>query len=318
MRIFVKAFNRTYYLARLLGTMRSLVSGGGKVTVLDDGTPRRYLDRLASEFPEVEVVQSPHGELKTRLMFEGRYDEQLSSAEQAMLGLVNPAEFWVDEIGRASGERILVLEEDVWFTGPLDLAALEPELSRHDVLMYRFFWNRIDGSVPSEETWKVVRAGRSELHLYKARLKKSLDQGKVIMPAQGIYSKDYWLHAFSAPDYRFRTRSQFERAMEFLRARGAGTFAHSGSELVRHGYSSSSRRLSFSGGLAHDPLPFNMALNDAWCEGVLDASASLPMDFDDDVLERALRGRIPEVGIDAWRQWKSAFLGYYRGMGAAI
>ena len=62
----------------------------------------RYLQAIQSRFPRVRIVQSPHGELKTKRVAEGSFSESLNDAELAQLGLVNPAQFWCQEIAKCN------------------------------------------------------------------------------------------------------------------------------------------------------------------------------------------------------------------------
>jgi len=319
LHVFIKAFNRTFYLARLLSSLRQHAIGVSRITVLDDGTPRRFLEKIERDYPEVRIVQAPHGELKTQLMQQGRYAEQLSSAEQAALGLMNAAEFWVSEVERWPDKLIAVLEEDVWLIRALDLPAVTAVLSDHYAVMYRFFWNCTPQLVPPAETLRIVPAGRSSVHFYWPKVKSPLDRGKVFMPGMAIYRRDYWLHAFRAPDYCFQMSSQFERATQYVKARrNHVTFAHSGEELVRHGYSSTSRRTNFVASARFDPMPLNLALNSAWLDGNLDETRDLPEDFDEETVVQAVKGRLAQHDVDAWRRWKRSFLDYYRSMGARL
>src|SRR4051812_45272248 len=115
MNLYIKSFNRPFYLERCLLTIQAFVGKNCKITVLDDGTPARYLKKISSRFPEVCIVQSPHGEMKAQRMAEGSFVESLSDEKQRKLGLINSAEFWCHEIRKCQEPYVCVLEEDVWF-----------------------------------------------------------------------------------------------------------------------------------------------------------------------------------------------------------
>ena len=44
--IFIKSFNRPYYLDRCLQSIENFVEGDLWVKVLDDGTPEKYLKKI--------------------------------------------------------------------------------------------------------------------------------------------------------------------------------------------------------------------------------------------------------------------------------
>ena len=44
--IFIKSFNRPYYLDRCLQSIENFVEGDFWVKVLDDGTPEKYLKKI--------------------------------------------------------------------------------------------------------------------------------------------------------------------------------------------------------------------------------------------------------------------------------
>jgi len=320
MQLFIKAFNRTFYLARLLGTLRALATGIDSVIILDDGTPQRFLAKLREDYPEVTIVQAPHGERKTQLMREGRISERMSPAEEAALGLTNPAEFWVSEIERRAQDWIGVLEEDVWFVHPFDCASLLEICRARDILMYRLFWASVPALAPQSETFETLQAGRTPVHLYMPKVRGALERPKLFTPAQAIYRTDYWLNAFRVTGYNFTIGSQFDRSVEFLGNKLVRpVFAHSANELVVHGYSSTSRKTAKTlTGVEFNPTEINLALNEAWLDGSLDASQGVPTDFDEACLLRALTGRLPDRAIEEWRLWKRRFLEYYRAMGSTV
>ena len=44
--ILIKSFNRAFYLDRCLKSIKTYVTGNYTVTILDDGTPQKYLDKI--------------------------------------------------------------------------------------------------------------------------------------------------------------------------------------------------------------------------------------------------------------------------------
>ena len=53
--ILIKSFNRAFYLDRCLKSIKTYIIGNYKVTILDDGTPQKYLDKI-QELHEISVI----------------------------------------------------------------------------------------------------------------------------------------------------------------------------------------------------------------------------------------------------------------------
>ncbi len=58
MDIIIKSFNRLYYLDRCLKSIYKFISGSFKITILDDGTPPIYLNKIQHLYPEVSIIRS--------------------------------------------------------------------------------------------------------------------------------------------------------------------------------------------------------------------------------------------------------------------
>lgn len=66
MDIYIKSFNRAYLLHRTIASIYHYLNGfNGRIVVLDDGTPQRYLDKITELFPNIEIVKSPYYEQKS-------------------------------------------------------------------------------------------------------------------------------------------------------------------------------------------------------------------------------------------------------------
>ena len=56
--IFIKSFNRPFYLDRCLQSIENFVEGDFCVKVLDDGTPETYLSKIKEKHPKIEIITS--------------------------------------------------------------------------------------------------------------------------------------------------------------------------------------------------------------------------------------------------------------------
>jgi len=182
MEVYIKSFNRTYYLDRCLRSIKAFVSGVTRIVILDDGTPLRYLDKIRKLHPDIKIVQSPHGAKKNDLVADGTYRETMTEAELDALGLISPARFWCSEIARSHAQYICVLEEDVWFTSMLSLDLVEQNLLQNRALMFRFFWNLIPRLAAKND---VVRRDQlsdgSIIEYYKPSIIHPSDWGRFLV-----------------------------------------------------------------------------------------------------------------------------------------
>ncbi len=56
--IIIKSFNRPYYLERCLHSIYACVKGNFEIKILDDGTPKKYLEVTKSKFPNAKIITS--------------------------------------------------------------------------------------------------------------------------------------------------------------------------------------------------------------------------------------------------------------------
>ncbi len=319
MEVFVKSFNRPFYLERCLLTIERCGGQSCNITVLDDGTPMKYLWEIQSRFPRVRIVQSPHGELKTKRVAEGSFSESLNDAELAQLGLVNSQQFWCQEIAKCNETYICVMEEDCWFTRGCAFDDLVRHLNINGALLFRMFWNSIPAVSAQDRINHRAQAGGIEVQYYFPTLNNSFERTFWFCGAQAIIRRDYWLHACTAPNYNFTIGTQFSRAFDFVKQMTGKrmTFAQSAGQMIAHGYSTTARKTRFTGEL-FEPHIYNEALSEAWLAGRFNSAEALPNDFSDDYIASVLGSEMNEDQVANWREWKLRFLNYYRSMGAEI
>ena len=54
--IFIKSFNRAFDLDRCISSIYQNVSGDFRIKVLDDGTPKKYLDKIRKKYPDIPIM----------------------------------------------------------------------------------------------------------------------------------------------------------------------------------------------------------------------------------------------------------------------
>ncbi len=66
MDILIKSFNRPYYLDRAIYSLKKYLVGNYTITILDDGTPQKYLDKILNKYPDVILKRNEKADLKSK------------------------------------------------------------------------------------------------------------------------------------------------------------------------------------------------------------------------------------------------------------
>ena len=131
--IFIKSFNRAFYLDRCISSIYQNVSGDFRIKVLDDGTPKKYLDKIRKKYPETEIHLSPSYDQKGKAI-----EENLQSGKPVN-GFEIPTTFWFDNIKKGS-EYVIVTEDDVWVTEPINVDKLQSQAQKLKVNLIKLGW----------------------------------------------------------------------------------------------------------------------------------------------------------------------------------
>ena len=127
MDILIKSFNRPYYLDRCLFSIQKHSKHSYKrIVVLDDGTPKQYLNKIQEKYPHVEITTSD------------LYDEKSSNLTDSYNGKI-PIDFWV-ESAKNSSDYFLLLEDDFWFTKEFDFTYYEKIVFLKNIALFKLFW----------------------------------------------------------------------------------------------------------------------------------------------------------------------------------
>lgn len=129
MDIYIKSFNRAYLLHRTIASIYHYLNGfDGRIIVLDDGTPQKYLNKIVELFPDIQIVKSPYYEQKSK-------DISLNKVPEKVI----PADFWRDEVLKGS-EYFILLEDDMWFTQPINYKDFSKDVYNLKMDMIKFLW----------------------------------------------------------------------------------------------------------------------------------------------------------------------------------
>ena len=330
MDVFIKSFNRPYYLERCIRSIQEYLKGEITITVLDDGTPQRYLDKMRSRIPSIKILKS------------NLYEEKSSAIAQHLAGQINyntrtiPSHFWYDMISRGS-DIFLLMEEDAWFTKPLDLADALLQMEQQRIFCLKLFWCRNEIFVRGKkiEAGNTLEIFQPELpvtndvlaaffldpkYLVRSVLQKSaLLTKQIVLPYYSVYTvssalfrKDYWLSLWKNAPSEVAEHIQLLQALRWLNEHRGLHIAKTKHEVMTTSYITSSLN-SFTS-LQFDFITFNASLNEAWLSGALDPCHNMPADFPLAYLNQFVSNDM----LAGWARWRHVFQDQFSKFGCVI
>jgi|GEM_PF-4707945 hypothetical protein len=315
LNIYVKANARAFFLDRCLRSIEQHVRGFGRIIVLNDGITGACLARLAALHPAVQFRRSD------------RIPTDRPNPAKARGARTNPARFWVREISADRNDHVLILEEDTWFTAPLDLAAVMPALVAANALLLRLYWGgNAAMSIADDITSELPLGDGRRLQFYMMPI-RALDLGEIykIFPlAQAIFQTKYWVAAYAGTPYWDDEGHVLGRALthvnEQLLHKRPISFCSLDQEAIRHTAISTSRTDSGGRGVTRkiDAALYNEALNQGWLEGEIDSMANFPADPDDETVLAVLRRRLTAGQIEDWLAWREDYKRMYLSLGVHL
>ena len=331
MDVYIKSFNRVFYLDRCIASLKKSVTGLGKIVVLDDGTPAEYLAKLGQKHPGIEIRYSPAAGDKAREITAGDYRPRKHPNGKTML----PIRFWHDALA-GGDEYSLLLEDDFWFTASVDLTVMEKAARAHRLALIKLLWvghqeqinSRDDCADPSSGL--IVYTPRLDmldrLFLSTQKLYAVLfalnNRGflgtrvqwhyQAFLCAGAIFRRDYWSDAWQQSPQFWNERFPLKGAIKSALSMPGGRFARTPHEVVQQSFLTSA--LSLEGkSTGTNVMDYNSALNAAWLHGRLDGSHDLPNDFSADTIADALESQ--GLSGATWRDWSTSLYSGYEKNG---
>jgi len=257
-----------------------------------------------------------------------------------------PWQFWRAEIERLQSKCFLLLEEDQWFVGPVDLNAVKQVMLADDFAMIRSFEPKLAafnaGRVQS------ARAGACRLHPWflKSRshgwLMKKLHQCHplarrilrrlrvpelrwrlgvygVYQVAGAVFQSDYWSFVTDTPGDVVDEGRQTRRALGWALDNPRRQFGAYEGGVLRTTFRSSASNGTVDALVGFDMRRCNEILSTLWMVGELDPLEGLPQDFPISSIARALEDRGGSSCTPAaWTRWCVEFSEFYRQIGFRI
>lgn len=338
MEIFIKSFNRPYYLERCLRSLYKFVKDIDLVSIkiLEDGTPKIFLDKILEKFPNVDILYSEY------------YDSKVGQIAQYLNGespypkLRAPVAFWRRELAKAAGDYFLLIEDDMWLNECISLHDIIYLAKSKDLHLIKFF----SVGNPFLKKGNLINLNRDVQRIepklftlsptiYRHVLQKNtlkigglLRRLNILKPvhyieyytiynvAGVIMSKSYYNFLWKDHGEKIDENNQLVRALLFYNnhKESIATFNR---DILHTSFSSSATNTFL--GIDLDIFHFNNILNNAWNKGLLDSFENFPNDFSQEkiseILEETNNNKASSI---EWLKWQKEFKDSFRRVGHQI
>jgi len=331
MDVYIKSFNRAYLLNRTIASIYHYLNGfDGRIIVLDDGTPQKYLDRIVELFPDIQIIKSPYYEQKS-------IDVSLNKVPKKVI----PADFWRDEVLKGS-EYFILLEDDMWFTQPINYKDFTKEVYDLEMDMIKFLWlknNRLisDNVVQKTEYFNIVqprvltknpflfdaifrtnkfKLGSLVTKLFNHKL-ELLKYYHLYMVAGGVFSKRYYQTCWKSNQNNV---DELKQISQLLQSKINSNIGNSNTEILRTTLKTTATLISKENlGTTVDIFKINEVLNEEWLVGNTYKIDDFNSDISTDWIKNCILKIINNKSLySAWDKWYEAFRLSYRKIGSEI
>ena len=331
--IFIKSFNRPFYLDRCLKSIENFVLGNYRITILDDGTPQKYLDKIKLIYPQIEILKSSNYTEKSSAIISGK----------DINGFQIPTDLWINAVKNAS-EYFIITEEDVWFTETINVNDLVQKSKKHNISLLKLGWlgNQKD------DQWVNIKSIDKEI--YSIYPKKLFLSSPIIMDwffynkfkffttfyrlgifdnytklkywslnsiLMGFWRKDYWLSIWKDSQGIVDEKQQLRNAANYYKKyrQNSNFISRLETEKMKTTFQSSATNSYHKYGIDFDVNHFNYLMNEAWLNGHFDAMQNFPKDFSIEYFEEFLDEKI---NITNFHHWVEKFKNQYKNLGCNV
>lgn len=338
MDILIKSFNRPFYLDRCLNSIHSFVSGDYRVSILDDGTPQKYLDKIQEKYPSVKIFKSENHSKKVQAI-----KENLENRKE-INGFQIPTQLWYNAAKNAS-DYFIMTEDDVWFSREINTDELSKEVQEYNINLLKLGWL---GS-SKDEQWQEVKEINHAINAIKPKdlflshplimdwffynrlkffsilykLGKVDNQTKlrywtlnsILM---GLWKKEYWLYIWKDAKGKVDEKQQLRNAAVYYNRFGKENpnfTAQLKNEAMLTTFQSSATNSYHKYSSDFDVNIFNHIINEAWYNGNFDAMENFPNDFSMDYFIHFIKDK---MNIEAFKDWVEQFKEQYRKQGCKV
>lgn len=333
MDIVIKSFNRPYYLDRCLFSIKqNVLNFNGKVFIVDDGTPQKYLHKIKEKYPFVEILKSNYYDYKSQNL-------------KPIIDNKIPISFWVEAV-RKCDSYLLLLEDDFWITSEIDVSVLENEILENEVVFLKLFWLNNNKLISSNVIKKlgIINIVNPNLFTYNPTLYKkifrtfgykfneimkmlklytkerNLSYYQIYAVAGCVFKKDFFIELWNDSTEKVDEGLQIFNALKYFKKNQNSYVAHTKKEYITTGFSSSAtlNDKNFEG-IELNIFEFNQIINEAWLNDDFDSLNNFPKDFKEEEIERVLvNSNQGKKIVPEWKKWKDQFKKQYEAIGCKI
>jgi len=311
MNIYIKTFNRPFYLDRCLRSLKRHAKRYGEIRVMDDGTLTRYKTLLRELHPDVVFLQSNADDDKFALLKQQRFDEIRQRYD-------DPAAFWVRTARAEPGDYLMVLEDDTWLVADLDLAHVASLLARTGAVLLRLHWHML--TTGRERVYYQEPLGAdltADFFMPDFRVDHAnktinvFDLFMIWQSSMAVYHRDFYILCQDKVDHYMNEHWQVKRAAEWMMENPSerrSLFAKTNRAIVHQGWTIPARSepTYYQEGLIQHV--YMECLNEAWYRGELDSQESLPLDFSEHYIVDLLRRNLDDGAIAQWLKWRNDYV----------
>lgn len=337
MDIFIKSFNRAYYLDRAIYSVKQNLTGDYKIIVLDDGTPKKYLDKIKEKYPEIEIKTSKN--YKNKIM---SIEENIISGKD-IDGFSIPTDLWYNAVKNGS-EYCIVTEDDVWFGSHINIDETVARCKELKINLLKLGWlgnveddkyfdiSEISKDIKNIVPKKIFLGSKALMDLFFYNKYKFFTIGyklgffdnytkrkywglnSILM---GLWKREYWLEVWKDAKGKVDEKQQLRNAAAYYNKnkRNANFAARLKNEAMRTTFQSSATNSYHKYGYLFDVNYCNYLLNEAWYDGKFDITQNFPKDFEIEYLESFFDEKID---VKEFRKWVSHFKEQYRNLGCDV
>lgn len=336
--IFIKSFNRPFYLDRCLNSIENFVEGSYKITVLDDGTPQKYLDKISEKHPTITIKKSKNYTKKINAI-----DENLKNGTE-INGFQIPTDLWIDAVKNGS-DYFIITEDDVWFTKKINTDELQEIAKKNKISLLKLGWlgnhqddkwinlyPSLDNEITALKPKNLFLSNPFIMDLFFYNKLKFFSLGyklgffdnytkkkywilnSILM---GFWQKDYWLFVWKDATGKVDEPQQLMNASIYYKKHQNNPcfISRLNKEKMKTTFQSSSTNSYHKYGNSFDVNLFNHLINEAWYRGDFDSMENFPKDFSSTYLESFISEKI---NVEEFRIWVKKFKNQYRELGCDV
>lgn len=320
MDILIKSYYRPHLLDRCLRSIYNNVKNIDQinVTVLDDGTPQKYIDKISTKYPNVKFKFSKYREEKIIKIknhidgIENYYDTRI------------PTDLWYDAISQSS-DILIITEDDVWFTTVFDMQFYSEEMIKYKIQILKLGRDVTETvNYPLTETinYHNPKYIFKSPKLYNLLLNNSFklrdkltkynllpkywrnELWKMYDIPMAMMRKDYLLYIWKDKYKRVVEDLQLANAVGWdVKTKGKTKYTLLKNRAMDFTARSSASFNSFNIEENFDLIRLNFILNELWFNDEFDEFENYPNDFSVDYIYSILKDKENKEFADKWKKW---------------